>query len=613
MSRFAPRFSRFLMSLAIPRDQHDTVLGDLDEEYVERVEQGLGSVRARFWYWRECASLLSAFTGDRTRDWLGWIGRARNAGRKNAVTVQWNVNDVARKGRKPEMGVIWKDLRFGLRSLAKQPSSAVISILVLSVGIGLSTFMFSIVYGIWLRGLDLPDADRLTMVFETNLSRDVNQRRAPVHDLYDWSDQQRSFEGLFGYYTGTINISGSGEDPERFSGAFITPNTFDLLRVQPILGRGFVAGDEVPGAPYTAILGHDVWRNRFGGEDDVLGTVIKINGEQATIVGVMSEGFGFPSGQALWVPMRDTPSQVDRGQRPLTVMGRLNDGVTFDQAALELASIAEGLAQQYPETNEGVGIRFISWELNSTPMSFGSVFIVMLVSVIFVLMVACANVANLLLARATLRVKEAAVRTALGGSRIRVVLPFFAEAVLLAVGAAVMGALIAYGAIETFDTLTRPIRPFWIEFMLDVPALLFVAGTAVVVSMLAGALPAYQIAKSDVNVALKDESRGSSSFHLGKVSRVLVIGEVALSCALLVGSGLMARSMVNVNDTAFAYQHRYITGGAGLPVRRIHGQVRRRAGAVVLARPEDGLLGEAADIFLERLAFAMGEADARFR
>ncbi|MFB3112627.1 MAG: ABC transporter permease, partial [Gemmatimonadales bacterium] len=299
--------------------------------------------------------------------------------------------------------------------------------------------------------------------------------------------------------------------------------------------------------------GYDLWRNRFGGEDDVLGTVIKVNGEQATIIGVMSEGFGFPSGQSIWVPMRDIPSQVDRGQRSRVVMGRLNDGVTFDQAALELASIAEGLAQQYPKTNEGVGIRFISWELNSTPMSFGSVFIVMLVSVIFVLIVACANVANLLLARATLRVKEAAVRTALGGSRLRVVLPFFAEAVLLAVAAAVLGALIAFGAIETFDMLTRPIRPFWIEFMLDMPALLFVAGTAIVVSVLAGALPAYQIAKSDVNVALKDESRGSSSFHLGKVSRALVIGEVALSCALLVGSGLMARSMVNISDTAFAY------------------------------------------------------------
>jgi putative ABC transport system permease protein len=272
----------------------------------------------------------------------------------------------------------------------------------------------------------------------------------------------------------------------------------------------------------------------------------------------MPEGFRLPDDDDLWLPMRAIPSQVERGERGLAVMGRLADGVTFEQAELELASIADGLARQYPETNEGIGIRFLSWEMTETPMSFGKVFIVMLVSVIFVLMVACANVANLLLARATLRVKEAAVRTALGGSRMRVVLPFFVEAVLLALGAAVLGALIAFAAIESFDALTRPFRPHWIEFMLDVPSLLFVAGTAVVVSVLAGALPAYQIARSDVNVALKDESRGSSSFHLGKVSRALVVGEVALSCALLVGSGLMARSMVNISDATFSYDAEHV-------------------------------------------------------
>jgi predicted permease len=548
-----PRFSRFLLSLAVPRDQHDTVLGDLDEEYVERTEKGLGPMRRRLWYWRECASLSRAFVGDRVRERFGRVRRARAAARVTTTAVRSSVYDSARKGRKTEMGVLLKDLVFGFRSLAKQPSSAVISVFVLSIGIGLSTFMFSIVYGVWLRGLDVPEPDRLTMLFETNLERNVDQRSVPVHDLYDWRDQQGSFEGLFGWYSGTVNVSRTGEDPERFQGAFVTPNMFDVLRVAPTLGRGFVEGDEQPGAPYTAILAHDVWQNRFGGEADVLGAVIKANGEQATIIGVMPEEFGFPSNQDIWVPMRSIPSQVERGERGLSVMGRLNDGVTFDRAELELASIADGLALQYPETNEGIGVRFVSWEINETPMAIGTVLVTMLVSVIFVLMVACANVANLLLARATLRVREAAVRTALGGNRVRVVLPFFAEAMLLAMGAAVVGALIALGAIESFDTFTTLFRPFWIEFKLDVPSLLFVAGTAVVVSVLAGALPAYQIARSDVNIALKDESRGSSSFHLGKVSCALVIGEVALSCALLVGSGLMTRSVVNVADATFSY------------------------------------------------------------
>ncbi|MCZ6918452.1 MAG: ABC transporter permease [Gemmatimonadetes bacterium] len=523
-----PQIGRFLLSLFVPREHHDTVIGDLDEEYRKHGN-------TRMWYWRECVSLSRAFLAGRIRDARGKPGNAR-----------WKRHDVSGKGRKLEMGVLLKDLRFGFRSLAKRPASALISVFVLSIGIGLSAFMFSIVYGVWLRGLDLPEADRLTLVQETNVSRDITSRRVPVHDLYDWRDQQRSFEGLFGWYRGTVNVSGTGGDPERFSGSFVTANMFDVLRVQPMFGRAFQEGEDQPGAPYSVILGYDMWRTRYDSSMTVLGQIIKVNGEQATVIGVMGKGFIFPGTVSLWLPMRATPTTVDRGQRRLSVMGRLNDGVTLEQAELELASIAEGLALQYPETNEGIGIRFISWVMNSTPLSFGVVFIVMMVSVVFVLLVACANVANLLLARATLRVKEAAVRTALGGTRLRVVFPFFAEAILLAVGAAVVGSAIAYGAISTFDSVTSIFRPQWIEFALDLPALLFISGTAVVVSVAAGALPAYQIAKTDVNAILKDEARGSSSFYLGKVSRALVVGEVALSCALLVGSGLMAKSMVNV-------------------------------------------------------------------
>ena len=451
------------------------------------------------------------------------------------------------------MNALFKDFVFGFRSLLKRPSSAIISVLVLSIGIGLSTFMFSIVYGIWLRGLDVPEAERLTLIWETNLSEDIDQRRPPVHDLWDWRAQQRSFEDMFGWYSGTINVSNEGADPERYAGAFLTINTFDVLRIQPVLGRGFITEDEVPGAPFTAILSHKVWQSRYAGDPSVLSRTIKVNGEQATIIGVMGEGFGFPGGQDIWVPMRDIPMQVERGERQLTVMARLNDGVTFDQAQLELASIAEGLVREYPETNEGVGIRLMSWSAWQTPLDFGVVFIAMMVSVIFVLMVACANVANLLLARATLRVKEAAVRTAIGGGRLRVVLPFFSEAVLLALASAVVGTLIAFGAMRGFDAATLQFRPFWIEFALDLPALAFVVVTAFFVSIAAGALPAYQISKADVNEILKDESRGATGVHLGKVSRALVVGEVALSCALLVGSGLMAKNLLVINNVEFPY------------------------------------------------------------
>ena len=451
------------------------------------------------------------------------------------------------------MNALFKDFVFGYRSLLKRPASAIISVLVLSVGIGLSTFMFSVVYGIWLRGLDLPEAERLTLIWETNVSEDVDQRRPPVHDLWDWREQQESFEGLFGWRDGTVNVGREGANPERYGGAFVTTNTFQVLRVQPVLGRSFIQEDEEPGAPLTAILSHESWQNHYGADPSVLGRTIRANGEQATIIGVMGEGFSFPTDQDIWLPMRDIPSQVERGERPLTVMGRLNEGVTFDQARLELASIANGLAREHPETNEGVGIRFMSWSAWQTPLDFGVVFIAMMVSVILLLLVACANVANLLLARATLRMKEVAVRTAIGGGRLRVVLPFFSEAVLLACASAVVGYLIAFGAIRAFDTATLQLRPSWIEVALDLPALAFVIGTSFFVSIAVGALPAYQISKADVNGILKDESHGATGMHMGKVSRALVVGEVALSCALLVGAGLVAKNMVVMNDFDFPY------------------------------------------------------------
>jgi len=555
-----PRLPRLLLAVVVPVDQHDSVLGDLDEEYLLRVHPSSGAVKARVWYWLECSSLVRAFLKDRL-----WRRQHGYSPSRMNRRVETGSEHVTPKGRTMDMTAIFKDFKFGLRSLAKKPGSAIISVLVLSIGIGLSTFMFSIVYGVWLRGLDFPGADRLTLVWETKVSEDDSQRRVPVHDLYDWREQQRSFEGLFGWYGGTVNVSGAGEDPERLAGVFVTVNMFDLIRAQPTMGRSFRAGDEQPGAPLTAILAYDIWRNRYGSDPDILGRSIKVNGEQATVIGVLGEGFGFPQGNEIWVPMRDTPSQVDRGDRPLTVMGRLNDGVTFEQAETELAGIASGLAAQFPETNEGVGIRFMSYVAFQTPLSFGSIFIVMMVAVVFVLLVACANVANILLARAAMRSKEAAVRTALGGSRVRVVLPFFSEAVLLSLIAAVVGTLIAFGAVRTFDNLTVQFRPFWIEFVLDLPVLLYVVATAVLTSIAAGALPAYQIARADVNAILKDEARGSSSFHLGRVSKILVVGEVALSCALLVGSGLMAKSMRFANSVDPGFEHEeLLTARVGL-------------------------------------------------
>ena len=528
-----PRFFRALINLVVPHELRDTVVGDLEEEFCEHRVPLLGLSKASNWYRRECLSIALSFSKER-------INQRREISTSRRI--------------RPEMTSIFNDIKFGYRALIKQPVSAIMSVLILSVGIGLSTTMFTIMYGVFMRGLDFPEADRLTLIFETNISEDVRKQNVPIHDFFEWREGQHSFEGLFAWYTGTFNVSGTGEAPERYSGTYVTANTFGLLRATPFMGRTFQPGEDSPGAPPVAIVGYDVWNGHFNGAEDIIGRTMRINGNTATIVGVMEEEFGFPSGQSIWIPMQTTPSDVGRGDRHVRVMGRLADGVALEQAEFDIASIARGLERQYPETNEGVGVSFMTFSQDATPIDeFGSVFVVMMAAGLLVLLVACANVANILLSKAAMRTKEAAIRTAMGASRFRVILPFFAESLVLAGVAAVLGTAIAYGAVGAFDAATADLRPFFIEFVVDGPILLYVLGVAALTSLAAGAFPAIQVAKADVNLVLKDESRGTSSLRMGRISKMLVIGEVALSCLLLVGAGIMAKSMKSVGDVNFAF------------------------------------------------------------
>ena len=244
------------------------------------------------------------------------------------------------------MGSLIKDLKFGVRALARNPGSAIISVVVLSLGIGMSTFIFSLVNGVFFRGLDIPQEDRVATIWRVDTNRpglQGQQRAMPSQDFADYRERQTSFEGLAGYRVGTVNVSGT-EGPERYSGSFVTANTFDLLRVQPILGRAFRPGEDIPGSAPTVLLGYEMWQNRYGGDPGVLGEVLRINGEQGTVVGVMAEGFLWPNNQQIWLTMDDDPLASDRGQGRFYLMfGRLRDGVTWDQASLELANVAQQL------------------------------------------------------------------------------------------------------------------------------------------------------------------------------------------------------------------------------------------------------------------------------
>ena len=449
-----------------------------------------------------------------------------------------------------------QDLLLSLRSLRRAPGSAFIASLTLALGIGLCTTAFSLLYGVFLRGHPVPEANRLVLVARANPSRNQLGMQTTEHDFHDWRAQQTSFEQLAHFSTGTVNLAGR-EGPERFQGAYVSANVFEALRIRPEIGTGFRPDDEKPGAPLTVVLGHDVWETRYAADSGIVGKSVILNGEAATIVGVMPRGFRFPQTQALWVVRRDTRDKYpERGSGArMDAFGRLKEGVTADQAGREMALIADRLARAYPKTNEGITAQIRTFAEEDTGPELVAVFGAMQVATIFVLLIAIANVSNLLLARATLRTREAAVRTALGASRFRIVLPFFAETLILAVAGAILGSAIAWGGIRIFDGATQNVgKPYYMVFTIDLPILLFIVGITGFTALVAGAAPAFHMLRTEVNAALKDESRGASGILGIRLTRILVTAEIALSCALLIGAGLMVKSIAQLRRFEFPFR-----------------------------------------------------------
>ena len=464
------------------------------------------------------------------------------------------------------MGGFFKDLRYASRMLTKQPGLSSIAITALALGIGFTSIMFSIVYAALLRGLPVDGGERIIHVERTNPSRDIESMGVSIHDYLDWREQQTSFEHLSAYYEGTVNLRGT-ERPVRYSGAFVTANTFPTIGAQPQLGRLFREDEDEPGAPLAAILSDHVWRDLFDGSRDVLGTVVTVNGEQAEIVGVMPEGFRFPVLQDIWLPLRMDALALERNTGTwLEVFGMLREGVSTDEAMVEFTGIANRLAQAYPEYNEGLlpvmkpfTQEFVGDE--AVPLLW-----TMLAVVSLVLLIACVNVANLLLARAALRVKEMGIRTAMGAHRWRIISQMVAEALILAVVGAGLGTLIAWLGVDLFSRAiegTDP--PYWMVFELDGAILLFIMAVSIGAAVISGTIPALKATGADVTSVLKDESRGTSSLEIGRMSRWLVVGELAMSVGMLVAAGLMTKSIVTLRNFDYGFDHEQVfTARAGL-------------------------------------------------
>ena len=452
------------------------------------------------------------------------------------------------------MQALLRDVRYGIRTLIKNPALFAVSTIALTLGIGLTTTMFSIVYGALMKGLPYPDGDRIVAVNRSNPVRGIRRQPIPIQDYYDFKAQQRSFTDLGATTSGTIYVSGD-EKAERFDGSWITANTFSMLGVQPLLGRLFRAGEDTPGGEKVAIIGYTMWRDRYASDRNILGKRIRVNGEPYTIVGVMPDKFEFPNNDRIWVPLQTDPLAKPRGEGDfVSVIGKLKPGVSLDQATVDLATISKRLASEYPATNKDFTAEargFVDSYIGPEPKQL---LYTMLGAVFFVLFIACANVANLLLDRAAHRSKEVGIRTALGASRAAVVRQFLAEALVLSLAATGLGIGVAHFGIAAFNRAISTTQvPFFIDIRLHPQVLLFTIAVALLTTLVSGAIPAYQSSRADINEILKDETRGTSSFRIGRISKALVVFEIALSCGLLVAAGLMIKSVTRLRniDTGF--------------------------------------------------------------
>jgi len=438
-----------------------------------------------------------------------------------------------------------RDARYGIRQLAKSPGFTTVAILTLALGIGATSAMFSVVNGVLLRPLPYPNPDTLMRINE--IVPQYGRFSVAPATFLDWRQQNTVFERIAAYTSGGATLT-DANGAERVPNAAVSWDVFELLGVRPMLGRGFRAEEDTPGKNRVVVLSHGMWQRRFGADANILGRPVTLNGAPSTIVGVMPSGFYFPSRAVeYWTPIALDPGKATRGGHFLGVIGRLKPGVSERQAEVEMKTISERLAQQYPENSANESAELVALHeavIGDIRPALGT----LMAAVGVLILIACANVANLLLVRASIRGRELAIRTALGAGRRRLVLQMLSESLVLSLAGGALGLLLAYLAIGPIRTLSAGSIPRVDDIAID-PAVL---GFALVVSLLTGLLfglaPAWQSARRDIADALKEGGRSSTLSGGRWVRSGLLVVEVALSIVLLVGATLLLRSFARLTD-----------------------------------------------------------------
>ena len=462
----------------------------------------------------------------------------------------------------------FQDIRVGLRVLFKEKSFCFLAVLVLALGICGVTTQFTVVNAFVLRGFSFSHPEQLMSVGlidpqGTAQNNNFGAGNIPAaQDYLDLRASQQSFSMMSGYLNGsTINVTYKN-NPQRYTGGYVTEDFFKIVGVQPIMGRDFTAEDNKPGAEKVTILGHEIWQRDFNGDRNIVGQAVRINGKAATIIGVMPPNFKFPISEQLWVPLfNEFPPKpredLEARQVGPAVMGRLKDGVSIDQVNAEFVGLAKRMAEANPKTNGQLTSANVQPLLNTfTGPQLRQTVFAMLGAVIVVLLIACVNVMNMQFGRAALRAKELAIRGALGATRWRLVRQMMTESFLVAMIGAVVGVLMAFWAVGLLIRATNALPfplPYWVEFKIDIFVLAFTVGIALVATVVSGLVPALLSARGNTAEMMKEGGRGNSSRLVNVITRVLVIGQIALTAALLIAATLQIKSIRNQVTLNYGY------------------------------------------------------------
>jgi putative ABC transport system permease protein len=497
-----------------------------------------------------------------------------------------------------------QDIKYALRSLWKDSGVTAVVIACLGLGIGINATLFSVVDGVLIQPLPFSAADRLVILNETKERQGVSDAAVSFLNLRDFKAHTTSFSNIAGLANRSLAFSDGSGEPERFQGAAVSWEMFPMLGVPPAMGRHFGPEDDRVGAEPVVILSDTVWQRRYHGDRDIIGKRVTVNARPHTVVGVMPRDFGFPSNEKAWIPLAPAVSTDPRSSRNLFVIARLKDGVGHSAASNELAAVAARLAREYPLTNDEWSARAIAASDEFTPADVRLILFTMMGAVTLVLLIACANVANLMLARASVRQREFSVRAALGAGRRRMVRQLLTECVILGLASLPLGLAIAYLGIYLMNSAVPPDSvPYYIHWSLDARTIAYTTVIAALTGIVFGLPPALQAGRLNMLESLRDGSRGTgTSGRKARMRNALVVAEVALAMVLLVGASLFVRSFLNLQqaspgfDTAPLLTMRFFM--AGEPYREEQQRAQRTEDIVRRIEESAGVVAAFASNFI---------------